>query len=688
MSKATFCKSARFSRLVSLLAMLAMMVLWGGCDDGGDAGGSSNPPTLVGSSGAGSAAWIINQLTNGLTDYEKNKVQGWILSIFGGSQSDPNQDMIDAIDEMNAKLDIIINQLAAIKKELDSILTAIELSTDIIINIEQQLAIKTPQDTINNVFLNLQALDSSQLGTDGGKELATDLAKDILNTSRSNIDQQIYSIYSGIMGLATQSQGVLYTLTSTLVDKSGDGALLYRYEVLQSYFKSLLQVQLKGANLMIEALHHRDDPPPTLDRAGQMEPSEIGPGDYPNSAKDWMEKKFMPMLADEVEEFLRCTERVVLAECDLRTDASGISQGFLPNDADTIFSKADFIAAQISPSRHPFGLVVRLIGEPDTVNAIFSNYQVQANGEVMQPVQFSGNTEDVVYLVPVEKWNDWPDGATKKYMQWNWNTYSEDSPHNYDGFLEFTLANHIAVAGYALDTATEGASYAVDTTFPHEYATANVTAVLLDDNMETVTQEPPQEGDDPPPSHVWAHATLPIRHVQGGAVWFNQGESGYVDDYAGILRESNVEANRRPPRTGLQIIVYMQSPGNDSAKAWTKLRCGINNGTADSHKIGALVQAKYDMSCEFWTRHNWSSIQVYWTDYGDGTWTTWGVDWGGGWTDQQWIFKTFQPGEQHGIEMVSTLSIGGGIETRNWDETSQDAEFDITADCFWLFVMD
>ena len=123
----------------------------------------------------------------------------------------------------------------------------------------------------------------------------------------------------------------------------------------------------------------------------------------------------MPMLTDEVQEFLRCAERLVLAECDLRTDASGISKAFLPKDAETIFSQADFLAAQIAPSRYTFGLVVRLIGEPDTINAISEQYQIQANNQAMQAVSLLDATD--VRLVPVELWNHWPDEAKPKYLQ-------------------------------------------------------------------------------------------------------------------------------------------------------------------------------------------------------------------------------------------------------------------------------
>ena len=157
--------------------------------------------------GASSASWIIDQLTNGLEDYVDDQCAGWILSIVGLGPADPSQELKDAINAMNQKLNTIISELGVISGELTEILQDIKLSMDIIVNYEQQLAIKNPQDIINNTFINLTAFQSIEIGTDTGKASAQDMADDITNTARSNIDQQIYNIYSGVLGLTHTGKG-------------------------------------------------------------------------------------------------------------------------------------------------------------------------------------------------------------------------------------------------------------------------------------------------------------------------------------------------------------------------------------------------------------------------------------------------------------------------------------------------
>jgi len=686
MSKRISHKKPRSLGLAFLLAIAVMLLLLIGCNDGGGVSGGQQDEE-GGSGGASSAAWIIDQLTSGLTDYEKDKCQGWILNIVGLSQPNPDQDMIDALDVMNQKLDTIISDLTVIKTELDSIMKQIKISMDVIINNEQQLSIKVPQDTINNAFINLQAFQSSEIGTDTGKKNAADMAEDIFSTARSNIDLQIYSIYSGVLGLATQSNGVLNALTSSLVDHTGDGELLGRYQALQSYFKTLLQVQLKGANMMVEALHYRDNPLPSLER-GLTRLTQIQPGDYPGTAKEWWDKKFMPMLADEVEEFLRCTERLVLAECDLRTDAAGVSQAFLPDDAETIFSQADFLAAQIAPSRHSFGLVVRVIGEPDTVKAISTQYQVMGNEQAMQPVQLGVDKKDV-RMVPVEQWNNWPDGSAQKYMQWNWHTYSSDPGHSTTGFLQYTLADEIAVAQYALADATEGASYAVNTTFPNEYATATVTAILLDDDMKPAVTQTAQEGDDPKPFHVWAHTTLPIRHIQGGAVWYEHEKSGY-DENHGVwsLPNTTTRADVRPPLIFLQMGLMKSDSGYGEGKSSATISFGIKNGTTDPHIVSALVRLNYDMSCDFHAGKNKSKLSASWLVAGgkeNVNMTSWSsLSYGSHRTSQREVVclrDSSGAGENLLVKASFDLADIQGHET-------QGADLDVSPSNIWLFIQE
>jgi len=481
----------RVHAVVAWLLIVAMLatVVGIGCHGGGGVGPGPEP---AGGAGFGAASWIIEQIGAGIIAYITGESAGWLLSFVGGD----DDGMKDAVDEMNQKLDEVIADLAVIEAELDAIMKLIKLSTDEIKNIEQQFLIAEPQNVINNTYDNMKGVfTADKIGTPAGKAASQDTTNDILSTGRTNIDQKMYDIHAGIMGSTPGvGNGAMDAFTTVLVDHTGDGQLLNRYKALESYFERLVTVQAKGLSLMAEALHARDN-----QQAGA---GGVSPSDYEGTAKQWMDDKFTPWMEDEAEEFLRCTERLVLAECDLRTEIS-CGGPFLPDDAAEIFKRADFIAAQISPARHSFGAVARVIGELKTVKSIIRDHHVKANSHYMEVVKLGLDKEDV-REVPVEKWNHWPSGWSHWYMEWAW-----DTSHDVSGFIKFYRTRHIAVAKLCLPNAANATTYKVETTFPHETASGSLKTCKCDGDMSCVSAAPAADSDT---THIYGHTTLPIRH--------------------------------------------------------------------------------------------------------------------------------------------------------------------------------
>lgn len=483
--------------MVAWFLVMAMLVavVGIGCHGGGGVGPGPGP--LV-TAGFGAASWIIEQIGAGIIAYITGESAGWLLSFVGGDDS--NQAFVDAVDQMNQKLDEVIAELAVIEQELAAIMKLIQISTDEIKNIEQQFNIAEPQNIINNTYDNMKGVfTADKIGTPAGKAASQDTTDDILSTARTNIDQQMYDIHAGIMGSTPGiGNGAMDAFTTTLVDHTGDGQLLNRYKALESYFERLVTVQAKGLSLMVEALHARD--------SQQASAGRVSSTDYQGTAKQWMDDKFTPYMEDEIEEFLRCTARLVIAECDLRTDAAAIGP-FLPGDAAEIFKRADFIAAQIAPGRHSFGAVVRIIGEPDTVKSLIADYQTKANGQVMNVVELGLDKKDFKETT-VEVWNHWPGGYTRAYMQWNW-----DTSHDVSSFIKFNAATTVAVAKVCLPSAADSVTYNVNTTFPHETASESLKTCECDDDMKCVSGaaavRTAAQSDE---THIYGHATLPIRH--------------------------------------------------------------------------------------------------------------------------------------------------------------------------------
>jgi hypothetical protein len=490
-------RSRKAHAVVAWLLIMAMLatVVGVGCHGGGGVGPGPDP---LGGAGFGAASWIIEQIGAGIIAYITGESAGWLLSFVGGDDS--SQALADAVDQMNQKLDQVIAELAVIEQELEAIMKLIQISTDEIKNIEQQFLIAEPQNIINNTYDNMKGVfTSDEIGTPAGKAASQDTTADILSTARTNIDQQMFDIHAGIMGATPGiGNGAMDAFTTTLVDHTGDGQLLNRYKALESYFERLVTVQSKGLSLMVEALHARD--------SQQASPGGVSSSDYQGTAKQWMDDKFTPYMEDEIEEFLRCTARLVVAECDLRTDAAAIGP-FLPADAAEIFKRADFIAAQIAPGRHGFGAVVRVIGEPDTVKSIIADYQVKANGQPMDVVKLGLDKQNVKETT-VEVWNHWPGGYTRAYMQWNW-----DTSHGVSSFIKFNAATTVAVAKVCLPTAANSTTYDVNTTFPHETASGSLKTCKCDGDMKCVSGaaavRTAAQSDE---THIYGHATLPIRH--------------------------------------------------------------------------------------------------------------------------------------------------------------------------------
>jgi hypothetical protein len=597
---------------------MVMLLTGTGVGYSGNAGSETQPlvSESVGIAGSGFASWVIKEIGSGIIAYVTGDSMGWLLSFVGGNNTD--QAFVDAVDQMNQKLNLVITELGEIEKALAGLIIKIQIDTDEIKNIEQQFNIANPQNVINNTYLNMQGtFTADKIGTALGKSTSKNTADDILSTSGSNIDQQMYDIYAGVVGATPGvGDGAMDAFTSLLVDHTGDGKLLQRYETLETYFERLVTVQTKGLSLVVEALHERN---------GQQVADGMPPADYEGTAKQWMDNKFTPWMEDEVEEFLRCTARLVIAECDLRTDAGAVVS-FLPDDAEEIFKRADFIASQIAPARHPFGAVVRLIGEPDAIKSLIHSYHVKASGKVMSVVKLGlKNNEEEFQEIPVEKWNHWPAGWTRAYMQWNWDSFYDKwhSPsYQVEGFVKFNAATTVAVAVVSLTAAEKDATYEINTTFPHETANGSLKTCECDGGMKCVSST----STDKDNTHIYGHTTLVIRHRPHDWHFTSKQESGDrlsthcdhsdLNDNPPWVRavttlNNDIHWDRKEESFNLRSVIYFQ----------------VVNGMNETRKITARVQ----MSSHYYVDHrveikeNYSFLGAFWDwmDQGKGTYAGW-----------------------------------------------------------------
>ena len=486
-------------RLIIVLTLVGAMTtgLMACSDDNNPSSQPPQPPEIdLPITPGGLFASLLQGIVSGIGSWSAQKGLGWLLSLAGVDQDKITEEMRKQMQEMNAKLNEIINELQIIEGELLDILKAIQMAQDAIINNNENLKIADDLNIITNQYDNMKYFTVDVMGTPKGKAQAQEMADEILSGTGYDIDQKLYNIYAGIMGIDPGvNEGAMSAWTTTLIDKVGTEDLLSLYLSLEYYFGSLISTQSKGLSLMIEALHHRDDP---------VTASDVLPQDFPGTAKEYLEQKFTPWMQAEVEEFLRCVDRLVVAGLDLRTDATEQVK-MIPDDVYRIYFRADFLAAQVS-SRHSFGLVARVIGEPDSVQAyIKDKVLVTAENEAMEivPVGVKDHEKDV-RLTTVEYWMYWPDGYSKAYMQWNWGK-CEGNWDNHEGFISFNSSTEVAVAKFSLSNAASG-SYDVVVNAPKESPEFHDAKVLLYD-------EDGQKVDHAiMGSHLYGSAVIPVRH--------------------------------------------------------------------------------------------------------------------------------------------------------------------------------
>jgi hypothetical protein len=485
----------RFFIALSLIGAMTMGPV--ACSDNDSPSSSPSPPELdLPITPGGLFASLLQGIVSGIGSWSAQKGIGWLLSLAGVGENSITEEMKKQMEEMNKKLNEIINQLQVIEGELLDILKAIQMAQDAIINNNENLQIADDLNTITNQYANMAYFTVDVMGTKEGKAQAQQMADEILSGSGYDIDQKLYNIYAGIMGIDPGvNEGAMSAWTTTLIDKVGTQDLLNLFLSLEYYFGSLISTQSKGLNLMVEALHHRDDP---------ITASSILPQNFPGTAKEYLEQKFTPWMEAEAEEFLRCVDRLVVAGLDLRTDATK-PVTMVSDEVKTIYFRADFLAAQVS-SRQPFGLVTRIIGEPDSVQAyVKDKVLVTANSEAMAivPVGVKDHEEDV-RLTAVEHWMNWPDGWTEAYMQWNWGKLGVDW-NNYEGFITFNSSTDVAVVKYSLSSASSG-KYDVTVHAPKETPEfSGATVALIDEDGQKVDHA--VEG-----THLYGSAVIPIRH--------------------------------------------------------------------------------------------------------------------------------------------------------------------------------
>lgn len=372
-----------------------------------------------GTIGSAVASFLKAGVGEGLTAWTTEKVMGWILSAFG--YKNPTEQALDEIkdqlNQMNATLNQINAQITTLTNQMSQLLSLVQLSWDSLTSTMSSLNMTIDENAIQNEYNNLSTgfpASSPDLCTATGNTIATAFAQQILGTS-VDIDQHVYNIYANLAGKNAGSNGALYDLTSKLVDQVIAGQDLYNcYIVLENYFGQVAAIQAQGLDLMIEGLHQTQTP---LD-SSMVTTFLGGATDYYN--------KFNSQMNDEVDMFLSCVDRLVMAKVDVRSEIV-LKFAYLSPETAAIYNRADFVACRLS-TNHPAGLNIRLIGDPTHVADWIANNRIQVAGHNPTVVAVNGNTtNNYAPLLPAST----PSGVTH-YLEWmqKGNAYTFDLQTN------------------------------------------------------------------------------------------------------------------------------------------------------------------------------------------------------------------------------------------------------------------
>jgi hypothetical protein len=348
----------------------------GSQDPGFDFVGESEAAPEIGSK---IGSFLIEGVGVGLVRWGVNETMGWILTGFSSENSTTEglDEIKSELDTMNSTLTTIQTEIGTLTTEVSQLLSLVQLEWADLTSKYDSMDMSDEEGIIQNQYKKL--LDefpstNPNVCTPAGNTLATAFAQQMLGTysgTNYDIDQQLYNMYANITGKIVGSNGALYDITTELIDQvKGGEDLLDCYYFLENYFGQLAAIQSQGLELMNESIHQQG--------AG----ATVTATDYYN--------KFTGQMDEEVELFLYNVDRLVIAAVNVRSE---IVQKFnyLPMDVTTIYSRADFVANQLS-SQQPSGLIVRLIGDPNSVSDWVTNNKIHVAGQNLTRVSVNGNT--------------------------------------------------------------------------------------------------------------------------------------------------------------------------------------------------------------------------------------------------------------------------------------------------------
>ena len=275
-------------------------------------------------------SFILKGLAHGMISEIGGDVMGNFLALLGWGDSGNSQEE-QTLKDIDSKLTQISSELVTIEYELKEILTDIKVSEDSIKN-----DVDCPRDAVNNIDTATQALQ--ELGVDangtkikpgeGNPTKIADLASDILSAGGYDIPLQVMAIYNAIEGNPTPLLSNYVDQVILQLPNNDNENLQKAYQGFEYYTSELLNYQIKGVNLAIEAYKAQDD-----NSSAQKYLNCYDSDMYGTSECNILYKEISDM--DNPTSFIYNAVSLVLKDAP-------IYNPFLPTSAESILKRAEF----------------------------------------------------------------------------------------------------------------------------------------------------------------------------------------------------------------------------------------------------------------------------------------------------------------------------------------------------------
>lgn len=300
----------------------------------------------------------------GLTDIMSMIPWGTVASTgFGFIMTQMGYSDTAKLTQIIAKLDNITQTQAALNAKLDTVLQNIELSkTEILQSIGDstyvapvQVALLSHYDEENANTSLAWFVAQARAGTGPSVPMITksNFARQVLNDWKF-IDQ-FNSIKAGIAPVAASDKGLLDNFADHVVLTSSQYDLRDRYIAMETYFSTLLGMQIKCASLIMNAYDQLANDPASTD------------GYTSQTAAAWKANVFDPAIRAETERFLHAVEGLAVKKLPVPTTWSDPAVK-VPDYVQVVMGLADLYVMEtlkhIYPQVESPGIRVRIMLNP------------------------------------------------------------------------------------------------------------------------------------------------------------------------------------------------------------------------------------------------------------------------------------------------------------------------------------